>query len=156
MKISIINRQKIHNVNVQPLRKIAIFLLEQSAKSTPITWTDVSIVLVDDHESRDINRTHLGHDYATDVISFNFAPMPGDSENEMSGEIIINVELAYRCGLTFNGPNHELALYLAHGCDHLSGANDNTKHRRQIMRRRELRWLRNAKALGLNLNLLKT
>jgi len=42
------------------------------------------------------------------------------------------------------GPDRELALYLAHGCDHLAGADDATPRQRAAMRRRELRWLRAA------------
>ena len=36
---------------------------------------------------------------------------------------------------------HELALYIAHGLDHLSGADDATYEGYRTMRRRELRWL---------------
>jgi len=43
----------------------------------------------------------------------------------------------------------ELALYLAHGCDHLSGANDRTLRERRRMRRRELLWLAQARRNGL-------
>ena len=38
--------------------------------------------------------------------------------------------------------DRELALYLAHGCDHLTGADDATPAGRARMRRRELGWLR--------------
>jgi len=154
LNITIINRQKRYKVNQLPIRKLAKFLLEKSGKRGGIIWGDVSVVLVEDQESRDVNRAHLGHDYATDVISFNFDPMPGDTENEWHGEIVINVDFVCRTGPTYKGPNHELALYLAHGCDHLSGADDNTSQRRQQMRHRELRWLRGAKQQGLNLTLL--
>jgi ssRNA-specific RNase YbeY (16S rRNA maturation enzyme) len=37
--------------------------------------------------------------------------------------------------------NAELALYIAHGFDHLSGADDDTPARRAAMRRTEMRWL---------------
>ena len=101
----------------------------------------VSVVLVDNKESLRINQAHLGHGYATDVISFNFDPIPGEPESGMCGEIVVNVEQACRLGKRYGGPDHELALYIAHGCDHLSGEDDNTPARRQRMRRRELRWV---------------
>ncbi len=120
-----------------------------------MAWGEVSVVLVDDRQSQEVNRNHLGHDYATDVISFNFEPMPGDSESEMNGEVVINVELACRLGPAYKGADRELALYLAHGCDHLSGADDDTPKHRQQMRRRELRWLKDAKHDGLCDNLFQ-
>lgn len=137
-----------------PMRKLAEFLLNRSGQRAGVEWGDVSVVLVDDRQSQEVNRNHLGHDYATDVISFNFEPIPGDSGTEMNGEIVINVELACRLGPTYKGADRELALYLAHGCDHLSGADDNTPQHRRQMRRRELRWLQDATAQCLNLNLL--
>ncbi len=102
------------------------------------------MVLVDDGASREINRAHLGHDYATDVISFSFDPIPGDTECGSCGEIVVNVEQAERLGHRYGGFARELALYIAHGCDHLSGEDDKTPAQRQRMRRRELRWLKEA------------
>lgn len=148
MLISVNNRQK-RKIHTLTLRKLAEFFLKKSGDRAGLVWGEISIVLVDDRQSQEINRGHLGHDYATDVISFNFDPMPGESATEMNGEIVINVELAHRLGPTYRGADHELALYLAHGCDHLSGADDDTPQRRQQMRRRELRWLRDAKCEGL-------
>ena len=47
------------------------------------------------------------------------------------------------------GASSELGLYIAHGCDHLSGAEDYDRPGRERMRRRELRWLQQARAGGL-------
>lgn len=140
--------QKRRKTNKPAIQKLVEFFLRKSGQRAGIEWGEVSVVLVGDKQSRAVNRAHLGHDYATDVISFNFDPVPGEPENEVSGEIVINVELACRLGPTYKGSTHELALYLAHGCDHLSGADDNTPERRRQMRRRELRWLKNAKKHG--------
>lgn len=148
MLISANNLQK-RKINTLAIRKLATFFLVKSGRRAGLAWGEVSIVLVDDRQSQEINRAHLGHDYATDVISFNFDPIPGDSATETSGEIVINVELACRLGTAYRGAAHELALYLAHGCDHLSGADDDTPQRRQQMRRRELRWLQEAEREGL-------
>jgi probable rRNA maturation factor len=153
MHISVTNLQH-RKIKMLPMRKLAEFLLNRSGQRAGVEWGDVSVVLVDDRQSQEVNRNHLGHDYATDVISFNFEPIPGDSGTEMNGEIVINVELACRLGPTYKGADRELALYLAHGCDHLSGADDNTPQHRRQMRRRELRWLQDATAQCLNLNLL--
>lgn len=141
MHISVINRQSRLKVDGRTIRKLAEFFLERAGARTGIVWGDVSVVVVDDRESREINRTSLGHNYPTDVISFNFDPIPGEEYTGACGEIIVNIEQAHRIGRRYGGTSRELALYIAHGCDHLSGEDDATPEQRQRMRRRELRWL---------------
>ncbi len=149
MHITVINRQRKQRLQLPAIQRLTEFLLNKSGKRAGLEWDEVSVVLVNDKESRTLNLAHLGHDYPTDVISFNFDPMPGETCSALSGELIINVECAYRLGATYKGPQHELALYLAHGCDHLAGAEDDTPPRRQQMRRRELHWLKEAESHGL-------
>ena len=55
--------------------------------------------------------------------------MPGDEA--FSGDIIINLEQAVEEGFKRQGAEYELALYLAHGIDHLSGATDDTPEKTQ-------------------------
>lgn len=153
MNVSVLNLQKKWHVRRPAIQDLAEFLLQKSGKRARIEWGEVSVALVDNHKSRIVNQTHLGHDYATDVISFNFAPIPGNLGKLIDGEIVINIDFAFQFGPTYQGSDHELALYLAHGCDHLSGANDGTPKDRQRMRRRELQWLKDAKTQGLNLKL---
>lgn len=148
MHVSMINRQRRLKVDGETIRRLTEFFLLKARKRTGIVWGEVSVVLVDDAGSRAINKAHLGHDYATDVISFNFDPIPGDPASGACGEIIVNVEQAHRLGRCYGGAAHELALYIAHGCDHLAGEDDKTPAQRQSMRRRELRWLRNLGVQG--------
>ena len=58
-------------------------------------------------------------------------------------EIIVNAERAWLAGSRRRGwsPSRELALYIAHGCDHLNDERDTTPAGRRRMRRRELHWL---------------
>lgn len=112
-------------------------------------WSDVTLVLTHDRGIREINRLHLGCDDSTDVITYSYDPLPGPAPIKTSGEIFVNVELARRLGTRFGGADRELALYMAHGCDHLAGEDDRTPRERQRMRRRELRWLSEASSLGL-------
>jgi rRNA maturation RNase YbeY len=108
----------------------------------------LDILLTDDAGIIAANRAVFGRDYVTDVISLAYPPMPGEAG--ASGELVINVELAAREGRRrAGGPDRELALYLAHGCDHLAGADDATPRQRATMRRRELGWLRAAAGAAL-------
>lgn len=155
MKVSVTNALKGCRVNTGNIKALASFFLGKASRRTGIEWGEISIILSDDTHMRKINAASLGHDYATDVISFNFEPMPGEPVNIKTGEIFVNVELARRLGPLYKkDANHELALYLAHGCDHLSGSEDNTQPRRIQMRRREFQWIKDAKRQDLNFRLI--
>ncbi len=93
-------------------------------------------MLTDDAGITQYNREFFGKDRPTDVISFRCEPVPG--EEGATGDLIVNAERAVQEGLNHNGINAELALYIAHGFDHLSGAEDHTPARRSAMRRTEL------------------
>ena len=115
-------------------------------------WSDISVVLTDDAGITKINRDFLRHNRATDVISFTYSPGPGEAAP--SGELFVNVERAVQRGTKRWPAARELALYLAHGCDHVSGATDDTPRQGARMRRRELRWLREAVKERVPLNLM--
>lgn len=96
---------------------------------------------------RRLNRRFSGHDETTDVLSFRFTDQPGMTGVTL-GECVVNAERALRVGPRYGGTARELALYIAHACDHLSGADDAGESQRRRMRQRELRWLREAAAQG--------
>ena len=106
-------------------------------------WEELSIVILDDEQIIPLNLQYFNKDRATDVISFAYPPSPGESA--YTGEIFINAERALQLGLKNKGLAHEFALYLAHGCDHLTGADDQNPEEKLAMRRRELAWLKQAK-----------
>ncbi len=106
-------------------------------------WDEISVVIVDDVQSHKINNMHLQHDYPTDVITYTLPPIPG--EDTFSGEIIVNAQYAARQATKRFPFPYELALYIAHGFDHLSGADDKSAKEQKKMRSRELRWLREAR-----------
>jgi len=120
------------------------------------TWREVSLVLCDNAEIRIVNQKHLGRREVTDVISFSYTPMPGE-RNGHTGEIVVNVQRAAETPETERGWNRskELALYIAHGCDHLMDEEDGSDQERKRMRRRELRWVREANEAGLLEGLLR-
>lgn len=118
------------------------------------SWGDITVVLTDNAGITDINRQVFNRATSTDVIALRYAPLPG-VETHATAELFINVERAcqYPRRRGWNVAK-ELALYIAHGCDHLAGAIDDTDTQRKRMRRRELRWLREAQAQGLIEDLL--
>ena len=107
-------------------------------------WQEVSLLLTDDAGITRYNREFFGKNRPTDVISFRCEAVPG--EEGASGDLIVNVERALQEGPKHDGIHSELALYIAHGFDHLSGAEDDTPEKRAAMRRTEMRWLKELKA----------
>ncbi len=107
-------------------------------------------MLTDDTHITEINATVFARKKSTDVIALRYDPIPG-IETRTTAELFINVQRAMQChhrqGWT---PSKELALYIAHGCDHLSGGLDDTETQRKQMRRRELRWLRELQPQALS------
>lgn len=129
-------------------------LMRQAAQLNPRrVWGNVSVVLLDDAGMVRINRLYLDREHATDVISFAAPLRP--SAGLWQGEVFVNAQRAREIGARRADIDGELALYLAHGADHLAGSGDYTAADRQRMRRRELRWLRAARTLGLLDGLLR-
>ncbi|QHI68853.1 rRNA maturation RNase YbeY [Tichowtungia aerotolerans] len=140
MKTTLINNQTGIRINLPKLRRLTNKLADCLVQADPDTeWSEVSVLLTDDDGIIPANREYFGKNRPTDVISFRCEPVPG--EGGTTGDLIVNVECALREGPAHDGPDAELALYIAHGFDHLSGADDNTPQKRAAMRRTEKRWL---------------
>ncbi len=98
--------------------------------------------LVHDEESDYCHRAIMGIAGATDVITQAYDAIPPEPPG-LSGELIVNVDQAVRAAPNRRGwsPAYELLLYVAHGMDHLSGADDHEERDYLRMRRRELKWI---------------
>ena len=154
VKVAVTNRQAVCRVHPARLKRLTAYFMQRVEALTPRRhWRDVHVVLTADAEIANVNERFLKHAGATDVISFCYEAMSGNQE-AVDAEILVNVQRALAVGPCFGGVSRELALYVAHGCDHLSGANDRTAKQRRRMRQRELRWRRKAEALGLMTGLM--
>ena len=141
MNVLISNRQKIARTNLPKIRRLIIFFMHQAQRrARRRNWQDLSLVLTDDAGITRINRLYLEREGITDVISFGGPSVPG--KPGQCGEVFINVQCAVAEGRKRGGANREFALYMAHGCDHVSGGSDRMVKGRRRMRARELRWLR--------------
>lgn len=151
MKITIHNRQKAVRVNQGTLRTLADFILRSATSLAPErTWDEVLVFLTDSNSIRHVNRLHFKSGAVTDVITLHYEPLPGCDSGWM-GEIHLNVERAIEQAASMArwSPSQELALYLAHACDHLMDQSDDSAKDARRMRNRELRWLRRAGLKGL-------
>jgi rRNA maturation RNase YbeY len=109
-------------------------------------WNSLSVILTDHQGMAPVHQACFGRPESTDVVSQAYQPVPPEQPG-MAGEVVVNVEMAWEQRHR-GGASRELALYLAHGCDHLGGGVDDSREERARMRRRELGWLRRAEALG--------
>ena len=121
--------------------------LEQTARdvlnSEGISAGELSIAVVDDATIHELNRSHLNHDYPTDVLSFCYNASPTD----LDGEVIVSFETAMRAAAVHDqSARQELLLYVIHGVLHLVGFDDQSSSQRQVMRQREQHYLHRLEA----------
>lgn len=123
------------------LKAAAAFFAARSAKRAGGVWREVTVVLVHDAASDEAHRAIMGVAGATDVITQAFDAMPGEPPG-LYGELVVNVDQALRACPARWPKKKELLLYVAHGMDHLGGADDHSERDYRAMRRRELAWLK--------------
>ncbi|MFA7172785.1 MAG: rRNA maturation RNase YbeY [Kiritimatiellia bacterium] len=120
--------------------------MAQRDSGCAVLWSEVSVYLLDDDSIAPVHLAVQGIERSTDVITQRYEPVPGEPEG-LIGEIFVNLQCACREGASRQerdpiwSVDKELALYIAHGCDHLTDAEDETKEGFQSMRTRELHWL---------------
>ena len=119
-----------------------LFALRSSAR-VGVPFREVAVVLQGDAFSAEVHLAINGAEGATDVVTQRYDAMPGE-EPGVYGELYVNCDQALRVAPRRRGWSaaKELLLYVAHGMDHLSGADDLMPADYARMRRRELSWLR--------------
>ena len=100
---------------------------------------EIGYMFVDDEKILEVNREYLGHDYYTDIITFDY-----DEGNRINGDLVISLDTvrtnAEQFGKTYD---EELHRVIIHGILHLCGINDKGPGEREIMEAAE------NKALGM-------
>lgn len=129
MSISIRNRQKLFTVNVGRLRRS----LKRLLKELGLEDCEISVLLVDDDQIREINRNYLHRDRPTNVISFAMTEGAfGDIHPELIGDIILSIETAERDAMASDIDfMDEVEFLLIHGLLHLTGYNHENVERRE-------------------------
>lgn len=125
------------------LRAAATFFAARSSARIGVPFREVTVILQNDAESDEAPRAIMDVEGATDVITQGYEAIPPEPEG-IYGELYVNCDQALRVAPKRKGwsPTKELLLYVAHGMDHLSGADDHAPEDYARMRRRELTWLR--------------
>ena len=90
---------------------------------------DIGYMFVDDEKILEVNREYLGHDYYTDIITFDY-----DEGDTINGDLVISLDTvrtnAEKFGKTYEEERHRVII---HGILHLCGINDKGPGEREIM-----------------------
>lgn len=115
------------------------------AKSYGRRVGEVGYMFVNDDKILEVNREYLGHDYYTDVITFDY-----DEDDVVSGDVVISLDTVASNAHLFNKTyEEELYRVIIHGILHLCGINDKGPGEREQMETAE------NKALALRQQLLE-
>lgn len=106
----------------------------------------ISIIFCSDNYILDVNIKYLGHDYYTDIITFDYC-----EKNVISGDLFISVdsvrENAIHYGTEFED---ELNRVMVHGILHLIGYDDHSDEDIKTMREKENYYLEIRKQFSSN------
>ena len=98
---------------------------------------EIGYLFVDDEHILDVNNQDLGHDYYTDIITFDYCE--GDVLN---GDLVISLDTVRSNAELFGKPyEEELHRVIIHGVLHLCGLNDKGPGERELMEDAENRAL---------------
>lgn len=90
---------------------------------------DIGYMFVNDDKILEVNREYLGHDYFTDIITFDYCE--GDTLN---GDLVISLDTVKSNAEQFGKRyDEELHRVIIHGVLHLCGINDKGPGEREIM-----------------------
>lgn len=94
---------------------------------------NINYIFCSDERELEVNRQFLGHDYYTDIITFDYT-----AGQTLNGDIFISLDTvrsnAEQLGIDFED---ELKRILIHGVLHLTGQGDKTPESKEQMTRKE-------------------
>lgn len=149
MKITIATRQLLLRIDKQKIQTLADALHAYAQRyvhhNVIPDFKTITLVITSNTGIAKVNRLALNHEGPTDVITLAYAATPAAPA---TAEIFVNAQRAREVGGQTRArtwsPDHELALYIAHGFDHLAGHDDASPADARKMRRRERNWVRRA------------
>ena len=94
---------------------------------------NIHYIFCSDEKELEVNRQFLGHDYYTDIITFDYS-----TGSTLNGDIFISIDTvrsnAEQLGIAFE---QELLRILIHGILHLTGQGDKTPETKAEMTKKE-------------------
>ena len=94
---------------------------------------EIGYMFVDDEKILEVNNEYLGHDYYTDIITFDY-----DEGEVLNGDLVISLDTVRTNAELFKKSyDDELNRVIIHGILHLCGINDKGPGEREIMEENE-------------------
>ena len=94
---------------------------------------EIGYLFCDDEKILEVNREYLGHDYYTDIITFDYT-----NSRHIAGDMVISLDTvasnAEQLGVSYDT---ELLRVMIHGVLHLCGINDKGPGEREVMEQYE-------------------
>ncbi len=107
--------------------------IEQVARTHQKNVGRLTYIFCDDDYILETNRKYLGHDYFTDVITFDYS-----NRHRISGDMVISLDTVKTNSEQFaHSYREELMRVVIHGVLHLCGINDKGPGEREIMEAHE-------------------
>jgi probable rRNA maturation factor len=107
--------------------------IRQTALSHGKRVGEINYIFCSDAKILEANNAYLGHDYFTDIITFDYS-----EDKTISGDIYIGVEtVASNAQMLGLGEQSELLRVIIHGILHLCGFKDKTPKDEEIMHEQE-------------------
>ena len=103
--------------------------IKQVAASYGRKIGEVGYMFVDDEKILEVNNEYLGHDYYTDIITFDY-----DEGDVLNGDLVISLDTVRSNAELFKKDyDEELHRVIIHGILHLCGINDKGPGEREQM-----------------------
>ena len=128
--------------NYLPTKRLAIRRwIEEVIQSEGYKAGEINYIFCSSEYHRQMNRDFLGHDYFTDVITFEERESRVE-EGIVAGEVYIDVDTVTDNAPLYNSlPINEMRRVIVHGALHLCGHKDKTPWAEKNMRRMENKYL---------------
>ena len=123
-----------------PHKRAVAEWLRETAAAEGYTLGDVTYIFCSAARLLEMNRQYLGHDYFTDVITFDYSDRKGTKI--VSGDIFIDVDTVADNARIYGAKKlEEMYRVVVHGVLHLCGQHDKTPRTNKIMHAKEDKYL---------------
>ncbi|WP_300799008.1 rRNA maturation RNase YbeY [uncultured Alistipes sp.] len=124
-----------------PQKKLTTEWLCEVANAEGYALGEVSYIFCSAARLLEMNRQYLGHDYYTDVITFDYSDRRGT--HTIAGDIFIDVETVADNARQYGATRlQEMRRVVVHGVLHLCGQGDKTPRTNAQMHRKEDKYLK--------------
>jgi rRNA maturation RNase YbeY len=123
-----------------PQKRKTTAWLRRVAEAEGYRITEINYIFCSAQYLLEMNRQYLGHDYYTDVITFDYSDLKG--EKIVSGDIFIDVETVRDNARIYHATSlQEMRRVVVHGLLHLCGQGDKTPRTNKQMHGKEDKYL---------------